>query len=212
MTRIIAHAPTHGTGWRSARGFTLLEVLVTVVILAFGLLGLASLQTRVHVVEMESYQRAQAVLLLEDMSNRIRSNRANAASYVTGNDAPLGEGETAACAVSPPTPVSTDQCQWSTALKGAAERQDLNSDGDFDDPGESQGAMVGARGCIEQLQAPAGSPTCRPGIYRVTVVWQGMNPTVAPSLLCGQSLNAYGGDTLRRAISARVTIGQPGCV
>lgn len=192
---------TH-SGPAEIRGFTLLEVLVTMVILAFGLLGLASLQAKVHVVELESYQRAQAVLLLEDMTNRLRANRANAASYVTGNTNPLGEGETAACAVSPATPVSTDQCQWSTSLKGAAETKG----------GTNVGAMLGARGCVELIQAAVGAPTCTPGIYRVTVIWQGMNPTVAPSLLCGQSLNAYGGDSLRRAIAARVTIGQPGCV
>jgi type IV pilus assembly protein PilV len=43
----------------------------------------------------------------------------------------------------------------------------------------------------------------------VTVTWQGLNSTVAPSGTCGQNL--YGTDTYRRAISARVVIGLPGC-
>ncbi|HEY0563491.1 MAG TPA: prepilin-type N-terminal cleavage/methylation domain-containing protein, partial [Methylophilus sp.] len=49
------------------QGSTLLEVLITIVILAIGLLGLAGLQSRLHVSEMESYQRAQALVLLNDM-------------------------------------------------------------------------------------------------------------------------------------------------
>jgi type IV pilus assembly protein PilV len=60
------------------RGTTLLEVLVTLVILAIGLLGLAGLQTRLQVSEMEAYQRSQALILLNDMASRIASNRANA--------------------------------------------------------------------------------------------------------------------------------------
>ena len=43
-----------------SRGSSLVEVMVTLVILAFGLLGVAGLQTKVGVAEMESYQRAQA--------------------------------------------------------------------------------------------------------------------------------------------------------
>lgn len=195
------------------RGFTLLEILVTLVILAFGILGLASLQAKVHVVEMESYQRAQAVILLQDMVSRINANRDNAADYRTdrNNDGDitdanewLGTGITAAiedCSA-PATRAAIDRCEWQTRLLGAAETRG----------GANIGAMAGARGCIERLQAPVGSPTCTPGSFRVTVVWQGFNQTAAPSLLCAQSANAYGGDSFRRAIAAIVTIGQPGCV
>jgi type IV pilus modification protein PilV len=69
---------------RAQAGTSLIEVLVTIVILAIGLLGLAGLQSRLQVSEMESYQRAQALVLLNDMVGRIEANRTNAASYVTG--------------------------------------------------------------------------------------------------------------------------------
>ena len=50
----------------SMRGVSLIEVLVTIVILAVGLLGLAGLQMRLQSSEVEAYQRTQASLLLED--------------------------------------------------------------------------------------------------------------------------------------------------
>jgi type IV pilus assembly protein PilV len=59
-----------------------MEVLITVVIMAFGLLGLAGFQVRTSVMEQESYQRVQALLLVQDMAERIYANRANAATYV----------------------------------------------------------------------------------------------------------------------------------
>ncbi len=57
-----------------AKGFSLLEVLVSMFVLALGLLGLAGLQTRVSVAEMESYQRTQALILVQDMVDRIATN------------------------------------------------------------------------------------------------------------------------------------------
>src|SRR3972149_4197056 len=63
-------------------GMTMLEVLVTLVILAFGLLGLAGLHIKIQTLDMEAYQRAQAILLLRDMVERIKANSANAADYV----------------------------------------------------------------------------------------------------------------------------------
>ena len=75
---------------RRARGLSLVEVLVTLVVLAFGLLGLAAFQAKAHVGTIESYQRAQAAVLLQDMQSRLSSNGAHAADYLT--DAPLGTG------------------------------------------------------------------------------------------------------------------------
>ncbi len=55
------------------------------VILAIGLLGLVGLQGRLHVTQVESYQRAQALILLQDMSNRIALNRNDAAALRDGS-------------------------------------------------------------------------------------------------------------------------------
>ncbi|MNG41948.1 hypothetical protein D3C85_1817090 [compost metagenome] len=61
--------------------------------------------------------------------------------------------------------------------------------------------MIGARGCIETVSSSATSEV----ILRVTVVWQGMSPTVAPSLACGEG--EYGDDDrMRRAVSMLVTL------
>lgn len=191
------------------RGFTLLEVLITMIVLAIGLLGIASLQSKVQVSQVESYQRTQALLLLQDMVDRINSNRAVAASYVTGT---ATSGTMGASDTSQPSDCTTlamgaarDKCEWSYALKGASEKS-----------GSSNiGAMIGARGCVEQLQAiNAAAGICTPGIYRVTVVWQGLNSTSEPSLQCASDTNYGPGGGItgyRRAVSAQLIVSVPGC-
>jgi type IV pilus assembly protein PilV len=181
------------------RGFTLIEVLVAMVILAFGLLALAGLIAKSHTSEFDAYQRAQGAVLLSDMVERINANRANAAAYVTA--APLGTGENqwASC-LALPVGATRDQCEWSKALQGSGETR----------AGANTGAMVGARGCIEPVQASNANPGfCAAGIYRVSIVWQGQTVTTAPGLACGQNL--YTDDRMRRALAALVEIGVPDC-
>jgi type IV pilus assembly protein PilV len=152
------------------RGTSLIEVLVTIVIVSFGLLGLAGLQQRMQLSEMESYQRAQALVLLNDMASRITVNRGMAANYVTSGGA-LGAGMT--CPASPATRPQIDAAAWCHALQGAAELSSSSND---------VGAMVGGRGCVESLPDNE---------YMITVAWQGLSPVSAPpaSVACGQ--NAY---------------------
>lgn len=182
----------------SSRGFSLLEVLITMLILAFGLLGIAGLIAKSQTSQFESYQRAQATLLLSNMAERIAANYTNAGSYVTTS--PLGTNDGAQASTCTGTGATLDKCQWSRLLQGAGETASS----------ANVGAMIGARGCIEQIQASDSSAgVCTPGIYRVTVAWQGLNKTQAPSQTCGQSL--YGDDAMRRAVSTQVTIGLPSC-
>ncbi|MCU6433493.1 type IV pilus modification protein PilV [Undibacterium sp. Jales W-56] len=184
---------------RHQHGTSLLEVLITLVILAFGLLGLAGLQSKLHTAELESYQRVQAVLLLSDITERINANQPNAASYVTTGTIGTSDSQPASCA-NIATGSARDICEWSNALKGAGEMS----------AGKNVGVMLGARGCITQIQAPnPATGVCTPGIYLVSVSWQGMTQTQAPTYTCGQNL--YGADTYRRTIATQVSVGLPTC-
>jgi type IV pilus assembly protein PilV len=167
------------------RGTSLIEVLVTMVILAFGLLGAAGLQARLQLADMEAYQRAQALVLLDDIASRIATNRAHALAYVTGASNPLGTG--VACPITGPTRQAIDADQWCNALQGAAEVTGINK----------LGAVLGARGCVEQLPNNE---------YLVTVAWQGVVPISAPptSVACGANLyNGAIGSTSSNCVSDR---------
>ncbi len=71
---------------RMHTGFTLIEVLVSIVIVSFGLLGVAGLLSTGLKSTQGSLQRTQASLLAYDMADRMRMNRAAARNgdYVTG--------------------------------------------------------------------------------------------------------------------------------
>lgn len=69
-------------------GFTLIEVLIAMLVLAIGLLGLAALQATGLKNNLSAYTRSQATQLAYDMSDRMRANRADtqnlaASTYVT---------------------------------------------------------------------------------------------------------------------------------
>lgn len=61
-------------------GFTLIEVLITLVILAIGLLGLAATQTTGLKNNLSAYQRSQATQLAYNMADRMRVNVKDAAN------------------------------------------------------------------------------------------------------------------------------------
>lgn len=170
------------------RGVTMIEVLITIVILTIGLLGVAGLQARMQLAEVESYHRSHAIVLVQDIIDRIAANRRNAMNYVTGG--PLGTGNATQNCLGL-TGANLDLCQWNNALLGASE----TSSG-----GQQVGGMIGARGCITNVSA------AMPREFTVAVVWQGVTPTVAPtSTACGQGL--YGDEQTRRAMVARIKIG-----
>jgi type IV pilus assembly protein PilV len=61
-------------------GFTLIEVLVTLVIMAVGLLGLAGMQVTSLKNNESAYQRSQAAQMAYDMLDRMRVNSAGVAN------------------------------------------------------------------------------------------------------------------------------------
>lgn len=168
---------------QSSRGFTLLEVLVTIVILAVGLLGLALLQSTSLNNQLEAYQRAQALLLLEDMANRVRVNSlaARAGAYPDGDEYGLLEEDCTGLTDA----AERDLCDWNNAVAGSSVELD----------GRNLGSLIGARACVENLPGSADGEL----IVRLTIAWQGMAATAAPASACGA--DAYGDDAFRRVAS-----------
>jgi type IV pilus assembly protein PilV len=165
-------------------GVSLIEVLVSVVIVVLGLLGLAGLQSHATLAEMEAFQRAQALVLLQDMVDRVNANRLTKVIYTTG---PVGTGNTVqSCNLL--IGMERDHCEWGNALLGVAETSSAGK----------VGAMLGARGCVDMVKGTM------PREYLISVVWQGLSKTKEPSTPCGAG--QYGDDRQRRAVTATVVV------
>lgn len=182
-------------------GFTLIEVLVTILVLLIGLVGMMGLQGRATATEMEAYQRGQAMALLRDMEARLRSNRAQFdATFRTtyanpAEPAVFGTGSTVDCTDA--SGALRELCQWGDALVGASEQLA---------DGRSAGAMTGGRGCVLAQAAPTADAI---GEYFVVVVWQGYTATRdpdegTPAATCAADVNF--GRGLRRAVTSRVLV------
>jgi len=168
---------------RGQTGFSMIEVLVTLLIVAFGLLGLAGFVTRANAVGVESNQRARALALMDDMAERIRNNRSQAGAYVS---ATIARGDAAAdCAAA--TGVARDLCEWNNVLYGTNDALTSNA--------ASQALRF--RGCVTQPYV--GQP-----VYVVTVAWAGMTAATPPADAC--AAGAFGDDGYRRIVRTQVRV------
>lgn len=186
---------------RSQQGSSLIEVLVTLVILMIGLLGLVGLMVQSQRSQTESYQRVQALVVMQDMVNRINANRKAVTCYaISAADGTgfLGTAGTGHAATPTCTTATSEQnaravadlTEWESLLLGSAEKSG----------GNDVGAMLGARGCV--TSATEGSYL----VYRVSVVWQGSGKTVAPNATVSCGTGLYGDDALRRSVSVPIQI------
>lgn len=179
----------------------MIEVLAALTITAFGLLGLMGMQAVSHQAELESYQRAQALILLNDMVERINSNRGSAACYAIttttsgtpylGTSSGGGYFGTPDCSsgyTNTQTKALADSAliEWDAALTGSSEKSGTTS----------VGAMIDARGCVSYDATTL--------TYTIAVAWQGMSDTFAPVVNCANGL--YGAETRRRVVWTTVKI------
>jgi type IV pilus assembly protein PilV len=153
--------PIHPRRRPISRGVTMIEILIALVITVFGLFAMLGLNLRSYQAESESYQRSQALVLVEDMAQRIRANRSAVADYATPAATAAGAGTTLeACGAG--VSAANDICEWGNLLRGAAETAA---------GGTNIGAMTDAQGCIT-VAAPAGGAS-GPTSANVVVVWRG---------------------------------------
>jgi type IV pilus assembly protein PilV len=104
----------------SNSGFTLLEILVSLVILAIGLLGLAGLQAAGLKNNHSAYHRSQATQLSYDMADRMRVNVAGISFYVAGTPAAsavTGCATTSGCSAE--NMAKNDLLEWNNLITDA---------------------------------------------------------------------------------------------
>lgn len=104
------HQLNHTRQLSKQQGITLLESLIAIVVAALGILGILGVQMRTLTDTQTSMRRAQAIRLIEDLSERMKVNP-NALSgintYVAGWTA------------TPPTTAATKKCVGSTTCTQA---------------------------------------------------------------------------------------------
>ncbi len=116
MRSIIAKKPLSQT-----RGFSMIEILVTVVVLSIGLLGLAGMQLTGLKYNHSAYLRSQATLLASDIIDRMRANRemARQGNYdiAIGTSASSITCTAATANCSPAELAAADLAEWKQQLK-----------------------------------------------------------------------------------------------
>jgi type IV pilus assembly protein PilV len=94
------------------QGFTLLEVLVAIVILAIGLIGLAGLQVVSTKNNQTAYYRAIAIQQVYDMADRMRANLAGVRAGDYNDMTGLADSGCVVASCSAQEVANTDKFQW----------------------------------------------------------------------------------------------------
>lgn len=162
------------------RGFSLIEVLITLLIVGVSLLGLAGLQARALTAEAESYSRGQALMLLNDMMQRIEANLVGARTDLSGTTSITNLGNGYVCQTVTGTTASdmvkTDLCQWDAALRASS--------------------LTTVNACIESISASSE--------ILVSVAWRGRDSGYAP--VAAQSCGSTAITSGRRVVSTRLRV------
>jgi type IV pilus assembly protein PilV len=193
-------------------GFNMLEILFSLLVVTTGLLGLAGTQVVAQRAEQESYQRAQAMVLMTDIVDRINTNRKAAICYNITTNTVSGTGYLGT-AGSGKYDISSYSCPSLATNPAAVTRAQLDLNfidqmllGTTERIGAgSVGAMLGARTCIG-FDATSQS-------YTVAIAWQGTTSTFSPAswptgpaIAKNCALNLYGTDTQRRVVWTTIMV------
>lgn len=140
------------------RGFSMIEVLVSVAILSLGILGIAALQTTSYKYNHGAYLRTVATNEVYAIIDRMRANPVGVSQGNYNALVYTDSGTTSTCAECTPEQIATnDNIQWSQAIRHA-------------------------------LPSGQGSVTFNPstGLYDVRVMWDG-NRNGATGTGCGSN-------------------------
>jgi len=182
------------------QGFSLLELLVSVVVFSIGLLGVAGLQMVSKQSGYEGLQRTLASQVAYGLLEDMRTNGSGISVYTAAND--LGNGSLNGLPVSPcrdpNTPCSPaqkavhDLWYWEQLVDGT---QEMGVEG-------PSGGILQPTVCVD---GPVGGVA---GVYTVSVAWRGTMELSNPDTSqCGVGSGLYGdGDRFRRVMQVSTFI------
>jgi type IV pilus assembly protein PilV len=193
---------------RRALGFSMVEVLVAVFVIAVGLLGVARLHATSKRTNLEAVELTNAAVLAQDLLERMRSNPLILGAYTANGGGTTLSGTPAAPATDCEAVECTDAqlaaydlAVWWQMIAGAAELS-----------GESNvGGLAAPTACVT---GPAGGS----GNYTVAIAWRGMTPLSDPAgNACGRGSGRYDlttedgvqADVYRRVIVVSAHIAEP---
>ncbi|MGH8539833.1 MAG: type IV pilus modification protein PilV [Stenotrophobium sp.] len=189
------------------RCFTLIEVLITLVVVAIGLLTAAGMQIMSKRNIYDSQQRTAAAHMAQAILSRMSANVTQLPAYVTADatavSAPATDCTQSAC--TPAQLAAWDVWSWGQTLLGAAVT-DMNNN--------QTGGLVSPTGCVQ---------TGANGLYVIAIAWRGVtpmsatantsDPTDPSNNTCGASKAVYAGPgsgiTFRRIMVMQTYIANP---
>ena len=192
--RYLAKDNTHQlNGMVKSFGFSLLEVLISMVVLSIGLLGIAGLQATSKRTSYEALQRTTAVMLTRDIIERMRTNPDQIAAYsgTVNENTAIAHNDCSAATCTPVQLAAYDLFEWQQAILGANE---------LSDTGVNTGGLVSPVGCITVAAA------CTSCSVTVAIAWRGMTKLSDPTVdTCGNASGNYddtaGDNVFRRVIA-----------
>lgn len=157
---------------RRQQGFSLIELLVAVVILAVGILGIAGLQVVALQQNRGAVYRAEATMLANDIMDRVRVNTNTTYTALIDQDPPAATNcGNSSC--SPSEMANYDIAQWKCQIN------DLDADG-------NPFAVCGDFGISGALPNGAGAIDKSGGVYEVTVQWTDRSGNVSETKIRSQ--------------------------
>jgi len=140
---------------RTQRGVSIVEALVALVVLSVGMLGIAGMFLESVRSNRTALVRTTAIQLVNDMADRVRSNRSGRTDYnLATSDTPTAGKDCSALECTPTQLAKYDLAQWYTAVLATL-------------PEGADGAKP-----MTSIVFTPGTSLIDPGSYTITASWK----------------------------------------
>lgn len=99
----------------TSKGFSMIEVLVSLLLIVVGVLGMVAMQSKAIPYTQDSVQRNTAIMLAQDLLELIRTDPSHVTGYLKAKDTPFPTPGTA-CVPTPTTPQDRLGCWGQRAM------------------------------------------------------------------------------------------------